>query len=119
MHCDKNLSRKCFLFSSNLFLKRKEREIAPLFYYWNPLRVKEIHQLILNNRWTEDKDSVDTDADCMFKVDDCGFYIFWKSEGKEGDVLDISQVQTDFFCPQSFVNIFIMLQQRKCRNKMP
>ena len=28
----------------------------------------------------------------MFRVDEFGFYIYWKSEGREGDVLDLSQV---------------------------
>ena len=40
-------------------------------------------------RWTEDGDFEDN---CTVKVDDCGFFIFWKSEGHEGDVLELSQV---------------------------
>ena len=44
------------------------------------------------DRWTEDKDDIDKEDNCMFKVDDCGFFIYWKSDGREGDVLDLSQV---------------------------
>nr|XP_040581818.1 1-phosphatidylinositol 4,5-bisphosphate phosphodiesterase-like isoform X2 [Lepeophtheirus salmonis] len=41
------------------------------------------------DRWTEDYDS---EVDCELKVDDCGFFIYWKSENREGDVLELSQV---------------------------
>jgi len=44
-------------------------------------------------RWTEEKDSgTDLEPNCLMKVDDCGFFISWKSEDREGDVLDVSQV---------------------------
>ena len=43
------------------------------------------------DRWTEEG-SVDTEPECLFRVDECGFYIYWKSDGHEGDVLDVSQV---------------------------
>lgn len=45
------------------------------------------------DRWTEEKDhNPDLELDCLFRVDDCGFFLFWKSEGREGDVLELSQV---------------------------
>ena len=41
------------------------------------------------DRWTEDGDF---EEDCTVRVDDCGFFIYWKSNGREGDVLELSQV---------------------------
>ena len=34
------------------------------------------------DRWFEDKETTEFEADCMFKVDEYGFFIYWKSEGK-------------------------------------
>ena len=61
-------------------------------FNWKIPPSQELLDGAIFDRWTEDKDSVESESDCLFKVDDCGFYIFWKSEGKEGDVLDVSQV---------------------------
>ncbi|KAL0266802.1 UNVERIFIED_CONTAM: hypothetical protein PYX00_009250 [Menopon gallinae] len=44
------------------------------------------------DRWTEEKDSTDFEPGCLFKVDEYGFFIYWKSEGKEGDVIELCQV---------------------------
>ncbi|CAH0387583.1 unnamed protein product [Bemisia tabaci] len=44
------------------------------------------------DRWTEEKDSSDFEPNCMFKVDEYGFFIFWKSEPKDGDVIELCQV---------------------------
>uniref|UniRef100_A0A6M2DTI9 1-phosphatidylinositol 4,5-bisphosphate phosphodiesterase n=1 Tax=Xenopsylla cheopis TaxID=163159 RepID=A0A6M2DTI9_XENCH len=44
------------------------------------------------DRWTEDKDSTDLELNCTFKVDEYGFFIYWKSEGREGDVIELCQV---------------------------
>ena len=59
---------------------------------WKVPVPKELLEGSVFDRWTEDKDSNDIEYDCMFKVDDCGFFVFWKSEGREGDVLELSQV---------------------------
>lgn len=32
------------------------------------------------DRWTEEKDSSNFEPRCMFKVDQYGFFIYWKSE---------------------------------------
>lgn len=32
------------------------------------------------DRWSEEKDSSDYEQSCMFKVDEYGFFIYWKSE---------------------------------------
>ncbi|XP_069116571.1 1-phosphatidylinositol 4,5-bisphosphate phosphodiesterase beta-4-like isoform X2 [Argopecten irradians] len=42
------------------------------------------------DRWDEESSTLE--SNCMVKVDDYGFFIYWKSEGREGQVLEISQV---------------------------
>lgn len=44
------------------------------------------------DRWTEEKDNTEIEFDCMFKVDEYGFFIYWQSEGKDGDVIELCQV---------------------------
>ncbi|XP_043461662.1 1-phosphatidylinositol 4,5-bisphosphate phosphodiesterase-like [Leptopilina heterotoma] len=44
------------------------------------------------DRWTEEKDNSEIELNCMFKVDEYGFFIYWQSEGKDGDVLELCQV---------------------------
>ncbi|KAK9876536.1 hypothetical protein WA026_013909 [Henosepilachna vigintioctopunctata] len=44
------------------------------------------------DRWTEEKDNTDLEQKALFKVDEYGFFIYWKSEGKEGDVIELCQV---------------------------
>ena len=61
-------------------------------FNWKIPPSKELLEGAVLDRWTEEKDAMDSESDCLFKVDDCGFYIYWKSEGREGDVLDVSQV---------------------------
>lgn len=34
------------------------------------------------DRWTEEKDNTDLERNALFKVDEYGFFIYWKSEGK-------------------------------------
>lgn len=34
------------------------------------------------DRWTEEKDNTDLEKNALFKVDEYGFFIYWKSEGK-------------------------------------
>ena len=59
---------------------------------WKVPVPKELLEGSVFDRWTEEKESCDIEYDCLFKVDDCGFFIFWKSDGREGDVLELSQV---------------------------
>jgi hypothetical protein len=33
-------------------------------------------------RWTEEKENVDYESKCLFRVDEYGFFIYWKSEGR-------------------------------------
>ncbi|KAG7302356.1 hypothetical protein JYU34_013858, partial [Plutella xylostella] len=44
------------------------------------------------DRWTEEKDNTEFEQNCLFKVDEYGFFIYWKSEGKDGDVIELCQV---------------------------
>lgn len=44
------------------------------------------------DRWTEDKESTDYEPKCLFKVDEYGFFIYWKSDGRDGDVIELCQV---------------------------
>ncbi|XP_011646737.1 1-phosphatidylinositol 4,5-bisphosphate phosphodiesterase-like isoform X2 [Pogonomyrmex barbatus] len=44
------------------------------------------------DRWTEEKDNTEIELNCLFKVDEYGFFIYWQSEGKDGDVLELCQV---------------------------
>ncbi|EZA57110.1 1-phosphatidylinositol 4,5-bisphosphate phosphodiesterase isoform X2 [Ooceraea biroi] len=44
------------------------------------------------DRWTEEKDNTEIEFDCTFKVDEYGFFIYWQSEGKDGDVIELCQV---------------------------
>lgn len=44
------------------------------------------------DRWTEEKDNTEFEKSCMFKVDEYGFFIYWKSDDKEGDVIELCQV---------------------------
>ncbi|GBP10755.1 1-phosphatidylinositol 4,5-bisphosphate phosphodiesterase [Eumeta japonica] len=37
------------------------------------------------DRWTEEKDNTDLEQNCLFKVDEYGFFIYWKSEGRLSD----------------------------------
>ena len=41
---------------------------------------------------SQEKENTEYQPDCTFKVDDDGFFVSWKSEGKEGDVLELSTV---------------------------
>jgi len=33
-------------------------------------------------RWTEEKENVEYESKCLFRVDEHGFFIYWKSEGR-------------------------------------
>ncbi len=39
-----------------------------------------------------DEDSGNVEPNCLFRVDEYAFFIIWKSEGREGQVLDLSQI---------------------------
>lgn len=44
------------------------------------------------DRWTEVKDETELEKNVMFKVDEYGFFIYMKSDNKDGDVIELCQV---------------------------
>ncbi|XP_015785059.1 1-phosphatidylinositol 4,5-bisphosphate phosphodiesterase [Tetranychus urticae] len=42
--------------------------------------------------WEEEKGEIIVETGALFRVDEYGFFIYWKSEGKEGQVLELCQV---------------------------
>ncbi|XP_060804194.1 1-phosphatidylinositol 4,5-bisphosphate phosphodiesterase isoform X5 [Amyelois transitella] len=44
------------------------------------------------DRWTDEKDNTELEQNCLFKVDEYGFFIYWKSDGRDGDVIELCQV---------------------------
>ncbi|CAL1299502.1 unnamed protein product, partial [Larinioides sclopetarius] len=42
--------------------------------------------------WEEDKEETNYEQEAMFRVDDLGFFIYWKSTGNYGRVLELSHV---------------------------
>jgi phosphatidylinositol phospholipase C, beta len=51
------------------------------------------------DRWTEVKSDNTVEVNCMFKVDETGFWIYWKSEGNEGNAIDLCTVSDIRFAP--------------------
>ncbi|CAK9806522.1 1-phosphatidylinositol 4,5-bisphosphate phosphodiesterase [Anthophora plagiata] len=51
-----------------------------------------LRQGCMFDRWSEEKDNTEYELNCMFKVDEYGFFIYWQSEGKDGDVIELCQV---------------------------
>ena len=46
------------------------------------------------DRWTEDKESTDFEPKCLFKVDEYGFFIYWKSEGRVSSIINIIYIKS-------------------------
>ncbi|KAH8420464.1 hypothetical protein KR009_010603 [Drosophila setifemur] len=47
------------------------------------------------DRWFENEKETkenDFEKDALFKVDEYGFFLYWKSEGRDGDVIELCQV---------------------------
>uniref|UniRef100_A0A6B0VFW6 1-phosphatidylinositol 4,5-bisphosphate phosphodiesterase n=3 Tax=Ixodes ricinus TaxID=34613 RepID=A0A6B0VFW6_IXORI len=44
------------------------------------------------DRWEEEKEQVVYEPGALFRVDEYGFFIYWNSEGRDGQVLELSQV---------------------------
>ena len=42
------------------------------------------------DRWDEENGTLE--QNCLFRVDSYGFFIYWKSEGRDGQVIELSQV---------------------------
>uniref|UniRef100_L7M769 1-phosphatidylinositol 4,5-bisphosphate phosphodiesterase n=1 Tax=Rhipicephalus pulchellus TaxID=72859 RepID=L7M769_RHIPC len=44
------------------------------------------------DRWEEEKEQVVYEPNALFRVDEYGFFIYWNSDGRDGQVLELSQV---------------------------
>lgn len=42
------------------------------------------------DRWDDENGTLE--QSCLFRVDTYGFYIYWQSEGRDGQVIELSQV---------------------------
>lgn len=61
-------------------------------FVWRKEVEAKLQEGAVFDRWTEDKESYDYEPNCLFKVDEYGFFVYWKSDGKEGNVAELSQV---------------------------
>lgn len=44
------------------------------------------------DRWEEEKGEIIIEPGCLFKIDEYAFFIYWKSEGRDGQCLELCQV---------------------------
>lgn len=70
-------------------------------FYWQINVPEPLLNGAVFDRWTEEKDNTDSELNCTFKVDEYGFFIYWKSEGRVS-------LFTFNFRSISNVNIFFM-----------
>ena len=49
---------------------------------WKIPVAPKLQEGTVGDRWTEENQNFDFEAECQFKIDECGFFISWKSEGK-------------------------------------
>lgn len=59
------------------------------------------------DRWTEEKDNTELEQNCLFKVDEYGFFIYWKSEGKVSSLGERSFLIMQYFCTHFFLFMVI------------
>ncbi|XP_019647575.1 PREDICTED: 1-phosphatidylinositol 4,5-bisphosphate phosphodiesterase beta-4-like [Branchiostoma belcheri] len=59
-------------------------------FSWRPKIPQALLDGAVFHTWDEESSSVE--FDCTFKTDEYGFFLYWKAEGKEGQVLEISTV---------------------------
>nr|CFW94238.1 Eka-phospholipase C 1 protein [Euperipatoides kanangrensis] len=65
--------------------------MAKLYEFnWQIPVPESLLQGVLFDRWDEENNS--TELNCLFKVDEFGFFVYWKSEGREAQLLELSQV---------------------------
>lgn len=92
-HRDEGLFLKNFLkyiFSSNrkhhslwISLKATSGKMTKRFEFNWQIEVPEpLRTGCIFDRWTEEKDNTEIELNCMFKVDEYGFFIYWQSEGR-------------------------------------
>ncbi|XP_017881717.1 1-phosphatidylinositol 4,5-bisphosphate phosphodiesterase-like isoform X2 [Ceratina calcarata] len=61
-------------------------------FNWQPEVPLPLRQGSVFDRWSEEKDNTDLEVNCTFKADEYGFFIYWQSEGRDGDVIELCQV---------------------------
>lgn len=61
-------------------------------FNWKISVPEQLLQGCICDRWEEEKDQVEYEPNCCFKVDEYGFFIYWKSDGKDGEALELCQV---------------------------
>ena len=44
------------------------------------------------DRWEEEKGEIVYEPNCFFRVDEFAFYVYWKADGRDGQVLELCQV---------------------------
>ena len=49
---------------------------------WKIPVAPKLQEGTVGDRWAEENQNFDFEAECKFKIDECGFFISWKSEGK-------------------------------------
>ncbi|KAL3872744.1 hypothetical protein ACJMK2_035948, partial [Sinanodonta woodiana] len=59
-------------------------------FQWRILVPELLQKGAIFDRWDEECSLLE--PNCLVRVDEYGFFIYWKSDGKEGQVLEISQV---------------------------
>lgn len=61
----------------------REREMTKRFEFnWQIEVPLALRQGCMFDRWSEEKDNTELELNCMFKVDEYGFFIYWQSEGR-------------------------------------
>ena len=73
---------------------------------WHIPVPQELEEGSLADRWTEDGDY---EPDCQVKVDDCGFFIHWKSENR---VRRIDRSIDRHASDQNFLYLYLSCQPR-------
>ena len=67
---------------------------------WKIPVAPKLQEGTVGDRWTEENQNFDFEAECKFKIDECGFFISWKSEGK------VNFLKTYFFILKLFLKQF-------------
>lgn len=66
-------------------------------FNWQIPTPQELQDGAVFDRWTEEKDNTELELNCTFKVDEYGFFIYWKSEGKVKRVAELSSMATSAY----------------------
>ena len=71
--------------------ERERREMTKRFEFnWQIEVPLALRQGCVFDRWSEEKDNTELELNCVFKVDEYGFFIYWQSEGRVSRFLFLS-----------------------------